>query len=80
MQLTITQSGALYVLQHGATKKYRRLRLRRVGADLVRLLPTLKSIEKRLSLRFIPPETAQSMPQNTRAQVADAFPEYRAAA
>ncbi len=80
MQLTITQSGALFALQHGAIKKYRRLRLRRVGADLVRLLPTLTSIEKRLPLRFIPAETAQSMAQNTGAQVVDAFPEYRVAA
>jgi len=80
MEPTITQSGILYALQHGATKKYRRLRPRRVGADLLRLLPTLTSIEKRLPLRPIPAETAQSMPQNTGAQVADAFPEYRAAA
>jgi len=80
METTITQSGILYALQHGATKKYRRLRPRRVGADLLRLLPTLTSIEKRLPLRTIPAETAQSMPQNTGAQVADAFPEYRAAA
>jgi hypothetical protein len=80
MELTITQSGALYVLQHGATKKYRRVRPRPVGANLIRILPTLTSIEKRLAVRPIPAETAQSMPQNTGAQVADAFPEYRVAA
>ena len=80
MQLTITHSGALYVLQHGATKKYRRVRPRRVGASVIRILPTLTSFEKRLALRPIPAETAQSMPQNTGAQVVDAFPEYRVAA
>ena len=80
MELTIIQSGALYALQHGATKKYRRVRPRQVGADLIRILPTLMSIEKRLPLRPIPAETAQSMLQNTGAQAADAFPEYRAAA
>jgi hypothetical protein len=80
MELTITESGALYVLQHGATKKYRRLHPRRVGANLIRILPTLTSIKKRLALRPVPAETAQSMPQNTGAQVVDAFPEYRVAA
>jgi hypothetical protein len=77
MQLTITQSGALYALQHRATKKYRRVRPRRVGADLIRILPTLTSIEKR---RPVPAEKAQLAPQNIGAPVADAFPEYRAAA
>jgi hypothetical protein len=80
MELTITQSGALYALQHGATKKYRRVRPRRVGADLFRVLPTLTSIEKRLPLRLIQAETAEFAPQNNGAQVADAFPEYRVAA
>jgi hypothetical protein len=80
MQLTITQSGALFALQHGATKKYRRVRPRRVGANLIRILPTLTSIEKRLPLRPVPAEKAQLAPQNNGAQVADAFPEYRAAA
>ena len=80
MELTIIESGALYALQHGATKKYRRVRPRRVGADLIRILPTLTSIEKRFALVPIPAENAQPMPQNTVAQVADAFPEYRVAA
>ena len=38
MELTITQNGALYALQHRATKKYRRARQKRVGADLIRLI------------------------------------------
>ena len=80
MQLTIIQSGALYALQHGAHKKYRRVRPRRVGADLIRILPILTSIEKRLPLRPIQAEKAQFAPQNNGAQVADAFPEYRVAA
>jgi len=29
MELTITQNGALYALQHGATKKYRGARSKR---------------------------------------------------
>jgi hypothetical protein len=80
MELTITQSGALYALQHGAPKKYRRVRPRQVGADLIRILPTLTSIEKRLPLRRTHAETAQFAPQDNGAQVADAFSEYRAAA
>jgi hypothetical protein len=80
MELTITQSGALYALRHGATKKYRRVRPRRVGADLIRILPILTSIEKRLPLRRTQAETAQFALQNNGAQFADAFPEYRVAA
>jgi len=80
MELTITQNGALYALQHGATKKYRRVRPRRVGADLFRILPTLKFIEKQLPLLAVPAEKAQLALQNSGAQVADAFPEYRVAA
>jgi hypothetical protein len=38
MDLTITQNGALYALQHRVTKKYRRARQKRVSADLIRLI------------------------------------------
>jgi hypothetical protein len=80
MDLTITQNGALYALQHGAPKKYRRVHQKRAGTDLIRILPTLTAIEKWLPSRPIQAESAQSAPQNNGAQVADAFPEYRVAA
>jgi hypothetical protein len=80
MELTITQSGALYALQHGAPKKYRRVRSRQVGADLIRILPTLTTSMEKFMTRPIPAGRTQFAPQNDRAQVADAFPEYRAAA
>ena len=80
MELTITQSGALYALQHGAPKKYRRVPSRRVGADLIRVLPMLTTYMERLTKRPIPARKAQWVPQDNRAQVADAFPEYRVAA
>jgi hypothetical protein len=80
MELTITQNGALYALQHGANKKYRRVRSRRVGADLIRLLPTLITSLEKLTTRPIPTEMAQFALQGDRAQVADSFPEYRVAA
>jgi hypothetical protein len=81
MELTITQSGALYALQHGAPKKYRRvLRPRQVGADLIRILPTLTTSMEKFMMRSIPAGRTQFAPQNDRAQVADAFPEYRVAA
>jgi hypothetical protein len=35
MELTITQNGALYALQHGATKKYRGPRQKRVIANKI---------------------------------------------
>jgi hypothetical protein len=71
MELTITENGALYALQHGANKNYRRVRSRRVGADLIRLLAPLTTSMEKLMTRPIPAE---------RAQVADSFPEYRVAA
>ena len=80
MEPTIIQNGALYALQHGATTKYGRVRQKRVRADLIRALPTLKTPIEKFTLRPIPPEKAQSAPQNTLAQLVDAFPEYRAAA
>ena len=80
MELTISQNGALYALQHGATTKYRRVRQKRVRADLIRALPTLKTSIEKFTLRPIPPEKAQPASQNTLAQLVDAFPEYRAAA
>ncbi len=80
MELTITQNGSLYALQHGATKKYRGARQKRMGADAIRALPTLTASIEKFTMRPIPAEKAQLAPQNTRAQVADGFPEYRAAA
>jgi hypothetical protein len=70
MELTITQNGGLYALQHGAPKKYRRVRQKPGVADLICSYRTLThSIEK-----------VQSAPRNTAEQVAYAFPEYRVAA
>jgi hypothetical protein len=70
MEPTITQNGALYALQHRATKKYRGARKRPAGTDLIWSYRALtRSIEK-----------VQSAPQNTAEQVAYAFPEYRVAA
>jgi hypothetical protein len=80
MEPTIIQNGALYALQHDPTTKYRRVRQRRVRADFIWALPTLKTSIEKFTLRPIPPEKAQSAPQNTSAQLVDAFPEYRAAA
>jgi len=80
MELTIIQNGALYALQHGATTKYRRLRKKRVRADLIRALPILKTSIEKFALRPIPTEKAQSAPHDTGAQLFDAFPEYRVAA
>jgi hypothetical protein len=69
-QLTITQNGALYALQHRVTKKYRGEHKRRVGTDLTWSYRALtRSIEK-----------VQSTPRNTAKQVAYAFPEYEVAA
>ena len=80
MELTITENGALYALQHGANKKYRRVRSRRVGADLIRLLPSLKTSIEKLTTHPIPIEMAQFTLQGNGSQVADSFPEYRVAA
>ena len=79
MELTITQNGALYGLQNGATKKYRRLPSRRIGADLIRVLPTLTTPMEKLRTRAIAAEKAQFAPQNNGARVADAFPDRVAA-
>ena len=38
MELTITQNGALYAMQHRVTKKYRGACQKRVGAELIRLI------------------------------------------
>jgi len=80
MESTITQNGALYALQHGAPKKYRRLRARRMGANLIRIVPTLTTSMEKFMTQPISAGRTQFSPQNNRAQVADAFPEYRAAA
>jgi hypothetical protein len=80
MELTITQNGALYALQHEASKKYRRVRSRRVSADLIRLLPTLTTSLEKLTTRAISAEMAQFALEGNGAQVADSFPEYRVAA
>src|SRR3981081_551119 len=54
MELTIIQNGALYALQHGATTKYRRVRQKRVRADLIWALPDLKKSTEKFTLRPIP--------------------------
>jgi hypothetical protein len=79
MELTITENGTLYALQHGANKKYRRVRSRRVRADLIRLLPTLITSMEQFRTRPIPTEMAQFALQGNKAQVADSSPEYRVA-
>ena len=80
MELTITQNGALYELQHGASKKNRGPRKNRAIADLIRALPTLTTFREKLTMRPIPAEKAQFGRQNNGMHVADAFPEYRVAA
>jgi len=70
MEPTITQNGALYALQHRATKQYRGARQKRVGTDVVWSYRALTR----------PIEKVQSTPRNTAEQVAYAFPEYRVAA
>jgi hypothetical protein len=80
MELTITQNGALYALQHGATKKNRRARRKRTGADLIRVLPTLSTSTESVRYGQVRQETLSPPPDYSRAQIADAFPEDRAAA
>ena len=68
MELTITQNGALYALQHRASKKNRGSWQKRVGTDLIWSYQALtRSIEK-----------VQSTPQNAAAQYG--FLEYPEAA
>jgi hypothetical protein len=80
MQPTIIQNGALYALQHGATIKYRRVRQKRVPAELTRARPTFKTPIEKFAMRPIPARKVQSAPQNTFVQLVDAFPDYRVAA
>ncbi len=80
MELTITQNGALYAIQHRPAPRHRGNLQKRVGADQTRALPTLTTSMKKLTMRLIPVGKAQSALQNNGAQVADAFPEYRVAA
>jgi hypothetical protein len=80
MELTITQTGGLYALQHGATKKYRVVRQQRMAAEPIRILPTLTTPIEKLAVRPIPARKVQPARQNTLSQLVDAFPEYRVAA
>jgi hypothetical protein len=80
MELTITQNGALYALQHRPAPRYRKNLQKRVGAHLIRTLPTLTTSMEKFTMQPIPSEEAQSATQNARAQVVDAFPDYRVAA
>jgi len=73
MEFTITQNGALYALQHGATKKYRRVQPKRMAAGPIRALPTLITSLDWFTMRRFPAEKAHFAPQNNGAQVADAF-------
>ena len=66
MELTITQNGALYAVQHKPGSSYLRKRMR---TDLIWSYRALtRSIEK-----------VQSAPQNIAEQVAYAFPKWVAA-
>jgi len=80
MELTITQNGALYAMQHGLAPRYRGKLHDRMYADLIRALPTLTTSIEKFTMWPIPSEKAQSAPQRSGAQVTDAFPEYRVAA
>ena len=80
MELTITQNGALYALQHGATKKYRRVHPKRMAAGPIRALPTLITSLDWFKMRRFPAEKAPFVPQNNGAQVGDPFPDCRVAA
>jgi hypothetical protein len=71
MELTITQNGALYALQHGATDNYLRVRQKPVVAEVIRVLPTVTTSTQ---------EKVQFARQNAAEQNAYAFPEYRVAA
>jgi hypothetical protein len=67
MELTITQNGALYAIQHKPDPSYLQKRMR---PDLIWPYRALtRSIEK-----------IHSTPRNTAEQVAYAFPEYSVAA
>jgi hypothetical protein len=67
MELTITQNGALYAIQHKPAPSYLEKRMR---TDLIWSYQALtRSIEK-----------VQSTPRNTAEQAAYTFPEYRLAA
>ena len=80
MELTITQNGALYAIQHDATKKNRRVWARRVGRHLIRALPTFTKSTESVRYGQVRQERLSPSPEYWRAQVADAVPEYRAAA
>jgi hypothetical protein len=80
MELTITESGALYAVQHRPAPGYRENLHKRVGADLIQALPSLTTSIEKFTMRPIPSGKAQSAPRDTGAQVADGFPEYRVAA
>ena len=80
MELTIIQNGALYAMQHGAPKKYRRVRRKPVGPDRMRALPALTTSREEFMLSPISTGKAQPGPEITEEQVTDAFPEYRVAA
>jgi len=80
MHPTIIQNGGLYALQHGAITNYRRVRQKRIAAEVIRALPTSKKSIEKLRPRPILRARTQTAPQNTFAQLVDAFPEYRVAA
>ena len=82
MELTITQNGALYAIQHRPGPKISgKSSKKRMGADVTpRAFPTLTTSMEKFTMQPIASEEAQSASQNTGPQVADAFPEYRAAA
>jgi hypothetical protein len=77
MELTITQNGALYAMQHKPAPTFLR---KGVRTDLIWSYRTLTTSMKKFSMRPIPAESAQSTPQDNGAQVADAFFDCRVAA
>jgi hypothetical protein len=80
MELTIIQNGALYAMQHGAPKEYRRVRRKPVGPDRMWALPALATSREKFTMSPISTGKTQPGPEIVEEQVTDAFPEYRAAA
>jgi len=80
MEPTITQTGALYALQHGVSKNHPDAAKKWLGADRIRALPTRPTSKEKFTIWSVLAGNAQSVRQNTRKQVADRFAEYRVAA
>ena len=79
MQPTITQNGALYAVQHRFPQEDRGPRQKRTSSDQLKVFPTLRTSMGEFALRSMPADKGASAQQETE-QVADAFPDYQAAA